>query len=76
MVEDDGARFEERHLALLEDRDLAEGLGREVVLRALILGTDQLHFVRNARLLERPPHAEIPHEALSERRDPLETQRS
>ena len=71
-VQHDGARLEEHQPVLLIDGHLPKWLHAPVAVGLLVLGTDQPLLIRKARLFERPAHAKIPHQALGERRYPLE----
>src|ERR671911_1923258 len=66
----DRAAFEELHLFVLIGRHLTERLFAEIVGWTRVERVEQLHPVRTADLLQRPPHAKIAHEALSEIRNP------
>ena len=71
-VQDDRARLEQRQVAVLEHRHLAERLQGAVGGGLLVVEADQAHFVRQAGLLERPADAQVAHQALRERRHPAE----
>src|ERR671911_2311208 len=66
----DRAAFEELHLLVPIRRHLTERLFAEIVGWTRVERVEQLHPVRTADLLQRPPHAKIAHEALSEIRNP------
>jgi len=69
-VHHDRARFEQLQpgvaIALLIGRHLAERLQPSIGGGRLILGPDQAFLVGETRLLERPAHAQIAHQPLSE----------
>src|SRR4029077_8665940 len=69
-VQDDRAAFKEHSSILLDHGHLSEGLKRTVVRFVLIALREQPRPVGQARLLERPAHAQVTHLSLGKRGDP------
>jgi len=65
QVQHDGARFEQRQLALLVGRDLPEGMQRAVRRRLHLGEGDQPHVVRLADFFQRPAHAHVARQAAA-----------
>ena len=70
QVHDDGAGLEQHQAVVVDRRHLAERLHCAIGGRLLVVGADQHHLVGDARLLERPAHAQVAHQPLGERRNP------
>src|SRR5262249_33447770 len=72
-VKNDRSAFEEDTAILLEDRHLPERLQRAVVRLVLVAQLQEASLVGEARLLERPAHAEVAHLPLREGGNPAKS---
>jgi hypothetical protein len=66
-VQQDGARFEDGKVAVVQHGDLAERLLRAVAGCVLVIAADGAHLVGKARFFQRPAHAQLAHVANGKR---------